>query len=143
MIPQLGPVIYVPRGFANAIVPAAGQIGPLEFRFPRAVFVTGLLVMPSTGATADQGALSIQIEDETFQQIIGDGQGQSFDAPALALSGLGPSGLMSFAGGWTWFALQRPVADGDLWNITVFNSSLAEIAVTALLRFDEPEAHAA
>lgn len=131
MLPVRGPSIYRVRGVTNVSIPAATTLGPIRFRFPRAVFVTGVQLLVRSGNPADLAVLDLRISDETFQETISDGQGGVFSAPGVALASLR---------GWHPFRLQHPVAAGDEWIFRVENTRAAGAAVTPLLflLFDEP-----
>ncbi len=138
-VPKVGPSLFSVRDFANVSIPAGGSVVTPQpgFRWPRALFCTGLLVIPQSGSPADAAALSVRIQTETFTDLVTDGQGASFFAPAAAMSGIGNDlgfGRPMFRP----FALQRPVLDGDLWTLTVANAAGAPIITAGLfLLFDE------
>jgi hypothetical protein len=135
MIPKCGPALFSPREFAWAVVPGGGDLGPITFRFPRNLFVTGLMVLTGDGSVVDLAHLFIRIQDETFQDVITDGQGTTLEAGLLALRGIQGKP----------FPLQRPLMSGDLWLITLSNLSPNDIRISGLfLFFDEPvgEVHA-
>lgn len=131
MIPYCGPALFSVPGFQWAIVPTLGDLGPFTFRFPRNLFVTGLMALTGDGDSATLAKLFIRIQDETFQDVISDGQGQAFEAGLTALRGL--SGKP--------FPVQRPVMSGDQWIITISSLDDAEggIRLAGLyFFFDEP-----
>lgn len=133
--PRVGPVLFSVPAFDLVTIPAASEIGPTLFRFPRALFVTGVLLLPDSGLRTEAASLRVRIQDATFQDLISDGQGFTFDAPSLAMGGMGAEfGLRPFA-------MQQPVAAGDEWFFTVSNRSAADILSGALLiYFEEPRA---
>lgn len=130
-IPKIGPATYSVFGI-NGIPLAPGAASPqIDFRWPRAVFVTAFLVSTGSGADADASHLEIEIVDETQQHMFSDGQGGGFFVPALALHGKAVKP----------FDLQRPVVDGDHWFIRVRNTFPGEINFITpfvTLFFDEP-----
>lgn len=138
MQPKIGPVLYSVREFVGLSVPALaggvpGTSGVQTFRYPRSVFVTSIRLVTNDGSPASLAALSLRIQDETSQEVIFNVAGQN-TAPFGALQGIGgiggPGLLVRGAGK---FELQRPVADGDTWLMTVRNSSGAPIVLAALL----------
>jgi hypothetical protein len=139
VVPKLGPSLFSVRTFANASIPSVGSVvTPTPgFRWPRALFCTGLLLVPQSGSPADAAALSVRLQDETFADIITDGFGTTLRIDGCAMSGIADSlgfGRPMFRP----FAFQRPVLDGDTWTISVFNASGAPIVVAGLhLLFDE------
>lgn len=127
MIPQVGPALYSVSAFAGQTVGAGSSIGPIAFQWPRMLFVTGLLLVPQSGSAVDLASLSLQIQDESFADLMSDGSMLS-RAPGLALHGQG----------FRPFPLQRPVMAGDEWRFTVTNATGAGIALACLaLFFDE------
>jgi hypothetical protein len=137
MVPKSGPLRFVVPGVAVAI-PGGGAVGPITFRFPRALFVTSLLLLARSGARGDAASLRLRVQDESFADVIADGFGTSFSAPALSLSGLTVLDPM-FADLVVVrpFVLQRPVADGDTWRFTITNTFGAPITPELLIGFDE------
>ncbi len=127
MLPKVGPVLYIVPGSSNVSI-GAGTTLLLPFKWPSARFVTGLLVLPLSGVPADAARLEVAITDETQQQIIADGFGGTFAAPGLAMSGLVA---------WNPLPLQRPVAAGDPWGISVANVGAAPITLAALVLYFE------
>lgn len=130
MIPRCGPMQYSPFGLSGVSIAAAASNGPVAFRWPRAVFCTGFLLFPESGSLVDAAHLKIRIQDESFTDMITDGAGAQFYAPALLLHGFG----------FRIFDLQRPVAAGDLWYITLANTYAAVTAIVPRLAFafEEP-----
>lgn len=116
---------------AAAVGTTPAELGPFTFRFPRAVEVTGLLVLPADGTAASLAQLSIGILDEHDEQIVTDYRGvvaaqeQPFVVPCLSLMGKD----------FRTFALQRLVCSGDRWLFTLKNFSAAaiDVGVVALL----------
>ncbi len=125
-IPKMGPALFSVAGLAGQVVAPAGSVGPVSFLWPRALFCTGFLLLPLTGNPVDAASLRVQIEDESFSQMISDGQ-RSFSFDALALHG------QSFRP----FPLQRPVGDGDVWRFTVSNVSGGAITIAAFVLYFE------
>jgi len=141
MQPKLGPVLYRLAALSDVIITPGGLLGPFEFRFPRSVFVTGISIVPRSGLRTDLSLLALRIQDETFQDIIADGKGGHF---ATCLSLMGTTPLVAPAFGplilHRPYALQRPVAAGDSWFLTIRNNSAArEITTETILYFDEGE----
>lgn len=129
-IPKVGPMTYSVLGI-NGIALAPGASSPVvDFRWPRAVFVTAFLLVPQSGDPADAAGLELSIIDESMNHMFSDGQGGGFFTPALALHGFASKP----------FDLQRPVVDGDHWFIQVRNTRGEGHAITPFvtLFFDEP-----
>lgn len=131
-----GPAIYSLSSFQGVAVPAGGSVGPSAFRWPRDLFVTGLLLVPRSGDPADLANLQLRIQDATYQDLIGDGQGASFSADGAALHGIA-IGLVAWPN-FRRFELQAPVAVGDEWMFTVTSKAGAPITLAGLYAyFDE------
>lgn len=83
--------------------------------------------------------LSVQIQDETQQQLIVSGNGSNNFGGALAMTGCLPiapmfSGLVMACP----LQIQRPVATGDLWLITIQNLAAVGTIIPMLqFTFDE------
>lgn len=122
MTPIRGPVLFSVPGFANLLIGVGGTSGAIAFRWPRALFVTGVLWFPQTADQAHGSTLNLRIQDETFQDVISDGQGAVFAIPGDAANGQG----------FRYFALQRPVLDGDTWMLTVTNTGAVERTLSGL-----------
>ena len=143
MIPRVGPALYTVTGISDVPIPSGTSLQRVQFRWPRDLFVTGVLLFAKAGAPAANANLELQIEDETFQQMFSDGQGQTFAVPALALNGGPLPGAGAPPTGARAFALQRPVRKGDLWFISVANVAVDGTAVPELFfYFDEAYAYA-
>lgn len=139
MIPRKGPSSYSCRGITDVSVPAGGEISAV-WRWPRALFVTGFLAHGRGGTRAELAALTLRIQDETFQDVFSDGQGASFARSLLSLCGLVTTGPLVddlvMVRPWV---MQRPVAAGDEWVVTVANTSGAPIYPELHWLFEEPE----
>lgn len=144
MLPQRGPMLYSVQGAQGLAVAAAvgavpGTSAVLRFRWPRALFCTGVALIARTGLASDLSTLALRIQDESFQDVIADGRG-AVTIPIGVLGGpqgMGGPGVLVTPGN-AWLALQRPVTDGDLWFFTITNASAGILTVAALLlRFEE------
>lgn len=133
------PQIYTVPELAGATVPALvagppavpGATAAIEFKWPRPQFCEGLIVLPLgdvLGVREEMAKLSIEVLDSKMRQIISDGRGQEiglllpFGLPALAAVGFGLRP----------FALQRPVANNDVWTVTIKNRHTAAINLAAV-----------
>jgi len=126
-VPKVGPMVYTIEPFVGLSLGTGVTSAPALFKFPRAVFVTGLLLVPNDPSTLGQWSISIQ--DETSAWLITDGQGGTHEAAAGALFGLSHCRK---------FPLQRPVMNQDQWSITVTNNSTGTLSLAGLfLYFDE------
>jgi hypothetical protein len=121
MQPRVGPVLFSVRGISGVAVPNGSEVGPITFQFPRALFVTGLLLLPRSGSQADLAKLQLRIQDELQADMISDGS-VLFEFGGLAMHG------RCFRP----YPLQRPVLDGDEWRFTVGNDGAAPITVATL-----------
>jgi hypothetical protein len=139
VIPKAGPAIYSVTGVSYVPIAAATSLERVRFRWPRDVFCTGVWLAAQSGNPADNALLTLQIEDATFQNLFGDGQGGSFGLPALALLGGPTPGAGAPQAGFRWFPLQQPIAKGDLWFFTIGNTATGDhtIVPVLLLTFDE------
>lgn len=145
MVPTRGPMLFSVRGFAPLAIANGADSGAIRFRWPRPLFVTALQCVTRTALVADLAGLTIAVTDETQQQMFFNWQGENVVnlAAAQGLGGLGGPGPLVTPGN-GWLALQRPVAAGDQWFITIANISAAPITVAALLfRFEEGQRRAA
>lgn len=139
MQPTKGPVRYKVSEIEQSIA-AGSSLGPIKFRWPRAVFVTSLLLLPRSGLSVDMAGLRLTIEDETQQQIFASGDGSANYGAAL-----GDTGLVTLAPLMTTlvkaapFALQRPVNVGDLWLVTIANVGVNAVTPELLFSFDEAD----
>lgn len=139
MIPKAGPAIYSVTGVSYVPIVAGGSLARIRFRWPRDVFCTGVWIAAQSGSPADNALLTLQIEDATFQNLFGDGQGASFALPSLAMIGGPIPSVGAPQAGFRWFPFQQPVAKGDLWFFTVSNTAAGDhtIVPILLLAFDE------
>lgn len=129
---SVGPVLYSVRDYAQRVIPAGGSVGPIVWTWQRATFVTGVWVITHDGSGASAAKLALRIQDETAHDMFTDGQGRTFFAPLGPMSG----GIL---GGGRCFPLQRPVADGDAWTLTIANGGADDVTIAALLwLFEEP-----
>lgn len=117
---------------------------PIAFRFPRALFVEGVLVLPRRNVAwasleNQMASLALSITDETTHPIMSDGRATTkgtFRAPVAApLLGLHGRGFHPFK-------LQRPVAASDAWVFSVQNADSVDDQTLAgiFLYFSDPEA---
>lgn len=139
MQPREGPLVYRVTALTDALIGAGLTLGPIEFQFPRSVFVTGISILPTSGLRADMAKLSVRIEDETFQDIIADGAGEHFGS---VLSLMGTTVIAPLFADLVLhrpFKLQRPVRSGDTWRISIRNRGLVGLRTETLLYFDEGE----
>jgi hypothetical protein len=126
---SLGPwIVPGSDGLALPVAAAAGSptaSASLTFRFPRSVFVRGLLILPDadpaffTSMSEQLSQLAVSIVDETTQPIVSDSRGTlqgSNRVPVAA--GL----LMLFGRAFRPYALQRPVEASDQWTFTIQNA---------------------
>ncbi len=128
-IPKVGPALYSVRGLENLAIGNGVTVGPIAFQFPRAVFVTGLQLVPLSGSQADAAKLALRVVDELQSDFFFDGLGQNFTFPALAMGGLSAPRVFPF---------QRPVAGGDRWNFYVTNNHSGALTVASLgIAFNE------
>lgn len=139
MIPRVGPAIFSVSGVSGVTLTSAAPLVRVRFRWPRDLFCTGILSFAQSGEPADDAGLTVQIEDATFQNLITDGQGGTFAAPSLALHG-GPNYPGAPRAGYRAFAMQQPIAKGDLWFFTVAAATATEdnpVVPWLVLYFDE------
>lgn len=125
MIPKCGPSLFSVPGFAWTT--GAAEV---RFRFPRNLFITGVMVLTGDGDPATLANVNLAIQDETFQSVISDGT-QPASIPGVALRGIDGKP----------FPLQRPVMSGDIWIINC-SGNIGEDPVTLgglFLYFEEPE----
>lgn len=139
MLPRFGPQLLKVAGIDAAIV-AGATLGPIDFRWPRDLFVVGMLLLPTSGLRADMAGLRIRVQDESYEDLISDGVSVT-NAPALALCGLTPLAFGAFS---TFtlsrpFVLQRPVASGDLWRVSVQNVTAGALQGECLFWIEEPD----
>lgn len=139
MLPRVGPFSYSVTGITDVSVGAGSSVGPITFRFPRAVFVTGLVMIPRSGARADLAALRLRVQDESFAELVSDGRGVKLETGMLGLAGLtvvGPAfqelELVRA------FALQRPLQVHDTWHFTVSNVGSGAVTPELHIQFEEP-----
>lgn len=143
MIPRYGPSVWKVLGLSDVSVAAAGGIlGPITFQMPRSVFLTSILLLPTSGLRANMAKLKLRVQDECFEDLISTSDG-GHEATLLSLCGTTPIAAPMFD---TLvlkrpFELQRPVRSGDCWLFTLTNNdAAAPLAVEALLLFEEGEA---
>jgi hypothetical protein len=115
--PPFGPALMTARNLAGVAIPAAvgttpGSFGPVTYRWPMAVFCTGILLLPLSGDPGDTSKLSLRFQDETAYDVFSTGYGTNYFMPGTSMSGNSLS---------HYFALQRPVIAGDEWIFTVQN----------------------
>ncbi len=137
MLPLCGPQVFSVAG-VDAAIAAGATLGPIPFRFPRAVFVVGALLLPTSGVRADMASLRLRIQDESYAELLSDARG-GVDAPALAVSGTTLlAGTFSDLMATRPFVLQRPVVSGDIWTVSVRNVGAVELRGELLFFFEEP-----
>lgn len=130
------PLLYTVPFFDGLVIPGTSRSADFEWRWTKDDFVTGCLFFAESGATSEAlraatANLRLAISDETFERIVTDGQGLTFDAPGAALlGGVLPVGANGF--GFRPFVLQRPVACGDVWVISMRNMAAAPVTVAGL-----------
>lgn len=135
--PRIGPIAFKVGALSQSIA-AGSSLGPVLFRWPRPLFVTGMVLVPRSGDRADMAGLRINIVDETQQQIFLSGDNSNNYMNALGATGLvtldptfedlikvGP------------LALQRPVAAGDQWFITIQNGGSNAVIPELSFCFEE------
>jgi hypothetical protein len=144
VIPRCGPGVYSVSGVSYVAITGGGVLNRIRFRWPRDVFCTGVQLLPQSGNPVDNANLTLQIEDATFQNLFGDGQGASFSLPSLAMAGGPVPGAGAPQAGFRWFPLQQPIAKGDLWFVTVTNTRAPgeETTIVPVLLFLFDEAYA-
>jgi hypothetical protein len=138
MQPSFGPVSYTVGGITDVAIGAGLTLGPIRFRFPRAVFVSSIIMHERTGDPARLARLRLRIQDETSQDIITDGRSKNTVRGATinaltCLDGPFASGLVKLRA----FPIQRPVLDGDQWFISVTNDDVADRFCELHLQFEE------
>lgn len=140
MLPANGPQIFKVAGI-DAPVAGGATLGPIPFLFPRDLFVTGVLLVPTSGLRADMAQLRLRIQDETYEDLISDGL-MTFDASVLALCGTTPLAFGAFGALVVKrpFVLQRPVASGDMWRFSVRNVAGGTLSSELFLFVEEPHA---
>jgi hypothetical protein len=121
--PQRGPVRYLVS--AADVDINGGSTLEVDFRFPRPVFATGLLMTLRNPQDQYLANVSLRIQDETQQDMIFDGVGGYTGRPLAMfrtryIDG-GPffTDLMKVRT----YQLQRPVFTGDRWFFTIRNSN--------------------
>lgn len=122
-------MLYRVRGISGVSVASGTTLGPIAFRFPRDVFVDGVQLLVRSGNPAELAALEMRIQDETFSDIISDGQGTIFTAAGAMLASIR---------GWHPFKVQRPVAVGDSWLISITNNFATPVVPILGILFSEP-----
>lgn len=139
MLPREGPTVYKVIAASDAIIGAGLTLGPIEFQFPRSVFVTGISILPTSGLRADTAKLSVRIQDETFQDMISDGAGGHVGSVLSLMGTTVIAPLFDELVLHRPFKLQRPVRSGDSWFISITNNGLTNLKTETLLYFDEGE----
>lgn len=140
MIPRVGPAIFSVTGVSGVPLVNGTALSRVRFRWPRDLFCTGVMLFAQSGAVADDAGLTLQIEDATFQNLLTDGQGGTFSAPALALHGGAGPGAGAPRSGYRPWSFQQPIAKGDLWFFTVASSNASgehTVIPWLVLYFDE------
>lgn len=138
-----GPSIYSVPGVSGVSIPAAGGVlGPITFVWPRALFVTSLLVATRGATRQELAALSLSILDETQQEIFFNGKGGAYaDRSSSCMSLVGTLVLPPQFDALVLlrpFKLQRPVAAGDNWLFTLTNSHPTDVIIPELtISFEE------
>lgn len=127
--PRFGPSSYSALGITDVSIPPTSILGPVAFRFPKPVFVTGFAFHARD--PEQTRFLQLRIEDETFTQILvhyGLGAVAEGGQPVQNAVGVQAlSGLVTMGPGFSDlvrirpFVLQRPVAALDHWYISVVN----------------------
>jgi hypothetical protein len=136
LFPKKGPVSFTVTA-VDAAIGAGLSVGPVAFRWPRPLFVTGVILLPTSGRHEDMASLRLRIQDESSQDMISDGAG-GHKVSALELCGLRP--LPSVFGGLMIsrpYALQRPVNTGDQWWITIDNRAAVSLRPELIFTFDD------
>ncbi len=136
MLPRSGSQIYSVPGVDVAITTGA-TLGPIAFRWPRPVFVVAALLLPTSGLAADLASLRLRIEDECYAELFSDSVA-GVDTPGLALCGaLQLSSAFSELQIGRPFVLQRPVIAGDVWRISIENTSAGTLRPELLFFLEE------
>lgn len=134
--PDYGPKLWRVPGTDGLVLAAAPAVGspsvsaPITWRFPKAVFVCGVLVLlrprSSAAMPGEMAQVSLRIIDESNQPIINDTRGTirgtqnaPVAAPLLALHGKG----------FHPHALQRAVASQDQWHFVFENEDTAHTEI--------------
>lgn len=130
---RLPNLILVPGISGVSIAPAGSTTVSFQWLSPR--FIEGLKLFPRSASRVDMAGLRLRIVDETSQDVILEGSPflAANSAPALVLQGPSFSVL----------PLQRPVADGDAWQITVTNGNAGAVIPNLVFYLGEAHEHAA
>lgn len=128
MQPQRGSVLYSVPGISGVAIAGGSDSPEVSFFWPRDLFVSGVLLLSDDGSPVTAAGLSLRVVDESTEDVIADGQGAGFFAPALSLQGFGVRP----------YPLQRPVTARAEWLITVRNDNAGPVAPQLLFFFEEP-----
>lgn len=140
---RFGPSSFSVRGLTDVAIPNGTSVGPIAFRFPRALFVTGLVISTANGLASEVAALEVRIQDETFQDIITTGWTEQHETGCAGLSAMQmlPNGPIAAALAVVRpYPLQRPVNVGDEWFITIGNRYATPVTPELHFLFDDGEA---
>lgn len=139
-------ILTVP-GATNLLLAPAFGIAPsvsasLIFKFPRACFVTGLMVLPFSRADAASievitAGLAITVSDENQEAIVSDGRGSQFTDAAGNLASVGADCQALVGRGFRPFPLQRPVQALDRWTFAVQNKVASSVVLGGIFLFVE------
>lgn len=136
------------EALACPVAPAAGSLSistELVYNFPRSVFMTGVLVIPTpdsvafpSGLLTQLSQLKLAITDEVNQPIFNDTRGTVRGTTRAPVAG--PL-LALFGAAFHPFAMQRPVAALDVWRFTIQNRDIANAQTIEgiYLFFEEPQ----
>lgn len=137
MQPVVGPIAFRVEEASREIL-AGASLGPIRFRWPRDLFVTGMTLITRGGSRAEMAGLNVSIVDETQQEIFLSGDNSSNYANAQ-----GAAGLLTLTPTFEDLikvqplALQRPVATGDQWFITIQNLGAGTVIPELVFSFQE------
>lgn len=135
LLPDDGPVAWLPKDLSDVAILAGATLGPIPFRIPQTRRVTGLRILPRSGDPSDCAFLRVRMIDELGVDRFYDTAGQTTNAPALALSGLMATmlSLDGLAQKMTArpFALDVIAKQGTVWNFSITNN--AAITVTPVV----------
>ena len=123
-----GPLIVVHGDLSRYELGAGDDTGDVSLIWPRAGFVSGLLLLPLSGSDADLAALALRLRTGSREDLITDGRSHH-QVLGYELAGSGRR----------WFELQIPVRSGDEWIATVTNQGAGTLAATLLYRVEPPE----
>lgn len=144
-----GASIWTVPGSNGLVCPVAAAAGSptsstqLAFRFPRAVFLTGLLALPQPNVAfatlqAQCAQLSLHVVDEVNQPLVSDSRGT---LQGTTLAPVAAPFLLLFGRAFHPFKLQRPLAASDRWLFTIQNADPVNAQTLAglFLYFSEPD----